>query len=387
MRHSIVRLVALCSSYIRVSGSDVGRGANVVTIVVIVNMLVYDLAILGLCARVCDTHEWPETRFQQPEMDLIYFHTLVSLIRDVLCFVTFNRFRLAFKSPYPAKGLDLDHSIWCPAILEDHCSRIWAASADRTPTSSGGGSGNDGIQTVSVSCAGTLSGNGYSFGPTGAGGPIVKVPSTSGPCLLPRCSSCQPANTIAANPLPTWLISAPLSLPPQIHSLAPLPSSTTNDVFNPPRSASSSQQHVFLLQQDSRPPVPSYTSFIPGASQKQTGFHVTPNTECPDCATSPLRLATARGYRYSQRRQQPRARLRRRSPAVANTNANHASIATTCTLGCRPSSGNVAFTLASQIEAAWPHRDILLPHPNEMSRSAPTEHGPSVNTCDGFQHQ
>ncbi|KAA3676056.1 axin 1 [Paragonimus westermani] len=30
------------------------------------------------------------------------------------------------------------------AILEDHCSRIWAASADRTPTSSGSGSGGGG---------------------------------------------------------------------------------------------------------------------------------------------------------------------------------------------------------------------------------------------------
>ncbi|KAF5403733.1 hypothetical protein PHET_02660 [Paragonimus heterotremus] len=34
------------------------------------------------------------------------------------------------------------------AILEDHCSRIWAASADRTPTSSGSGSGGGGNGSV-----------------------------------------------------------------------------------------------------------------------------------------------------------------------------------------------------------------------------------------------
>ncbi|KAG5455032.1 Mucolipin-1, partial [Clonorchis sinensis] len=36
------------------------------------------------------------------------------------------------------------------AILEDHCSRIWAASADRTPTSSGSGSGGAGGGEVGV---------------------------------------------------------------------------------------------------------------------------------------------------------------------------------------------------------------------------------------------
>ncbi|TGZ70456.1 hypothetical protein CRM22_003192 [Opisthorchis felineus] len=41
------------------------------------------------------------------------------------------------------------------AILEDHCSRIWAASADRTPTSSGSGSGGAGGEVGVLGSAGT----------------------------------------------------------------------------------------------------------------------------------------------------------------------------------------------------------------------------------------